>query len=222
MPDRIDRIVGIFTGIVGLAAVIKLAQRMYRSVVNGVLSGITERIDKQLALGKLRDLRIEELKSSLEEHLKERTKINASIMSLEKELRPNGGASIFDKINLILHTLENQSAKFLALHQDNPQGIFFSDLLGKCTWVNATLLRITGRSEDELLGWNWLNQLDEEDVVAVRVAWALAFSENREYKRIQTYITPTGAKIRTSVVARPVYAPNDAIIEWVGFVHLLP
>ena len=222
MPDRIETVEKVIASVTGIGAIVKAIHWLHRSVAHAVTAPIVAKMEEQIIAGKSRDEHIGSIKATLEKHIADENPVNEAVVRLEKELRPNGGASVPDKLARVLDILESQGARFLALHDDNPQGIFLSNLEGECTWVNSTLLRITGHSEYEMLGWNWLNQISEEDVAAVRTAWALSFKENREYKHIQTYVTSTGAKVRASVIARPIYAPDDSILEWVGFVHELP
>lgn len=219
MSGNVETTEKIIASVIGLGVIAKAAHGVLRSMTRAVIAPIVAKMEEQIKCGKTRDLQIDNIREILDLHVSKETEVNAAVVQLEKTLRPNGGSSIPDKINLILHTLENHSARMLALQADNPQGLFISNTLGECVWVNPTLLRITGCAEEDLLRWNWLNHLDETD--EVRAAWALSFKEGREYHRTQTYITSTGARIMASVVARPVYAPDDTIIEWVGFVHAL-
>lgn len=227
-----NHIVGWSTVAAGIVAILTLiygtikgVKKIHASVASSVTAPIIAKIEEQAELnqtrGRARDLHIEAVKKIVEKHIEDTRGMPDAIKRLEKELHQNGGSSIPDKISKVLRILENQGSRFLALHQDNPQGIFLSDTNGECTWVNTTLLRICGCSEGDMLGWSWLNQIVPEEVDEVRRQWSRAFVEQREYKRMQTYLTTKGARVKASVTARPVWSPSDKIIEWVGFVHEL-
>lgn len=102
--------------------------------------------------------------------------VRSSVAEVVKELKPNGGSSLRDAVNLIV---AKQRAR------DNTTehyGVFETDKNGGCTHCNLQYLRLTGRTQEEVIGNGWVNCIYPEDRAYVREQWAEAVQDNRDFE----------------------------------------
>ncbi len=62
-----------------------------------------------------------------------------------------------------------------------PIGIFETDAVGRCRYVNACWCQLTGLEPDAALGAGWMTAIDPADLQAVRAEWQAAAMEGREF-----------------------------------------
>lgn len=61
--------------------------------------------------------------------------------------------------------------------------IFEADASGGWTRINRAMVMKTGRTQDELLGAEWLNMVDPADRQRVRAEWHAAVADGREFEQ---------------------------------------
>lgn len=108
----------------------------------------------------------EESRKSREQIVKAITYIEGISEKLEKvskELQPNGGGSIKDKINQIAQDVKIMKVERDATFYLSKEPSFKSDGKGYYTSVNHSLSQLIGVTESELLGLGWLNYISLED-----------------------------------------------------------
>lgn len=108
----------------------------------------------------------EESRKSREQIVKAITYIEGISEKLEKvskELQPNGGGSIKDKINQIAQDVKIMKVERDATFYLSKEPSFKSDGKGYYTSVNHSLSQLIGVPESELLGLGWLNYISLED-----------------------------------------------------------
>jgi PAS domain S-box-containing protein len=147
-------------------------------------------------------------------------KLDEKLEPVMKELRPNGGKSLADQVQMVLTKLEHHSGRVRAFNRDTAEGMFESDPNGACVWVNRTYCRITERTEDEVLGWGWLNILHPDEFKTVREHWDSCVALGREYSRVQRYVTPSGEDVIVTVRAQPTKDSHGKVLGFIGFVRL--
>jgi len=95
----------------------------------------------------------------------------AKIEDIHKEIKTNGGGSIKDVMqdckNMIV--LENKRWRILTEHLNVIA--WESDSNGLTTWASDAMLRVLGRTHDEVLGQNWRAIISENDKSRVLEAW---------------------------------------------------
>lgn len=98
--------------------------------------------------------------------------ISRIFSSIEKEFYTNGGSSLRDSVNRIE---ENQRMLMSLQHHlytywDNitTTPIIIRDSFGSCLWANKAFLKLTGRSMDEILDYNWEVVVHQDDRERVR------------------------------------------------------
>jgi len=62
-----------------------------------------------------------------------------------------------------------------------PIGIFETDAVGRCRYVNAWWCRLTGLTPEDALGAGWMNAIDPGELQAVRAEWQAAAIEGRDF-----------------------------------------
>ncbi len=62
-----------------------------------------------------------------------------------------------------------------------PIGIFETDAVGRCRYVNACWCQLTGLEATAALGAGWMSAIDPADLQAVRAEWQAAAMEGREF-----------------------------------------
>jgi len=62
-----------------------------------------------------------------------------------------------------------------------PIGIFETDAVGRCRYVNACWCQLTGLEPAAALGAGWMTAIDPADLQAVRAEWQAAAMEGREF-----------------------------------------
>lgn len=135
------------------------------------------------------------------------------------ELKTNGGNSLRDEIRSIRKQVDSSAARFLAFGSESNFGCFITSPEGACTWVNRAYLRITERTEAEVLGWGWKNIIHPDDRERVALEWSEAMEDNREFHSAHRFITPNGEDVPVYVHSRPVHDGSGTVIEHIGFVR---
>ena len=70
--------------------------------------------------------------------------------------------------------LRNSEARFRAISDSSPLGIFVSDALGSCVYTNAAYQKISGLSREETLGTRWTRAIHPVDRRRVLAEWGEA------------------------------------------------
>ena len=127
-----------------------------------------------------------------EKRKEEKAKLHQMISNIYGELRFNGGSSIKDAI----WELKTSTEKILTRLGDideqhrismNLQGTAFwiSDENGGCTYASPALCRLTGHSEADILGNNWVSWvLDKEKVFE---AWNFSVENRTVFDEVYTF-----------------------------------
>ena len=88
--------------------------------------------------------------------------------------------------------LRMSEERFKALAKNAPVGIFETDGVGNCLFVNARWCEMAGFSEEAALGPGWANALHPDDRVRVAREWEEAATSLREFSSEYRFLTPTG------------------------------
>lgn len=139
--------------------------------------------------------------------------VKSTIGEVVRELRPNGGSTMRDAINLIVakqRARDNTTEEY---------GVFEADKDGWCTHCNLHYLRMTGRTMDEVVGNGWINCIHPDDRSKVREEWALSVHDGRDFELACRMIKPGGDEF--NVIGRVVVMRdnNGKPIGYFGTVH---
>ncbi len=111
--------------------------------------------------------------------------------------------------------LAASEARFRALAESAPVGVFETDGSGAITFVNACWSHLTGLAPAESAGAGWLRALHAEERAAVAETWRRAVAERRPFHGEMRFARPNGSE--TFVVANAV-AKRDAQGNVLGYI----
>ena len=114
--------------------------------------------------------------------------------------------------------LRESEARFRAMSDASPLGIFVTDAGGGTTYVNSMYLQTSGLTVEQALGHGWRNGIHPEDRERVVAAWEQAVREQSEFDHESRYLRPDGKVIWTRVRASP-FADGDSVLGHVGTVE---
>ena len=89
--------------------------------------------------------------------------------------------------------LEGSLARFRALANDAPIGIFENDLEGRCTFVNDLWCRAAGMVPEAAMGYGWAEAVHPDDRATVQAAWTSAIATDRDFLSEFRFRHPDGA-----------------------------
>lgn len=108
---------------------------------------------------------------------------------------------------------------FQSLATFAPIGIFKTDLMGKCNYVNKTWTDIAGLTEQQAFGDGWSKAIHPDDVTRVFDEWNSSIGNNKNFKaefRFQN--THKGIRF-VSASAAPILSATGSPIAYVGSVE---
>lgn len=116
-----------------------------------------------------------------------------------------------------LSTHSNE-ARFRAISEAAPLGIFVTDSSGNFIYTNHQFQRISGQSIGESLGSGWLRAVAEEDRERVSQNWQSAMRSTVPFEETHRYKRPDGSISWCSVKAATINS-TDTVSGWVGTVE---
>jgi PAS domain S-box-containing protein len=114
--------------------------------------------------------------------------------------------------------LRGSEARFRALGQQAPVGIFEADAGGKCTFVNTRWCELTGLSEEEALDQAWGHAVHPDDLARVAFAWDRAIERKEQFRSDYRLQRADGQEVWVSGVAAPVIDALGRQVGWLGTV----
>lgn len=102
--------------------------------------------------------------------VEDNNEIRNTLETIKKEVTTNGGKSIKDTINSLKNTCENievtqkiieQRGKS-SLHYNN-YALFETDKEGHLVWVNEKFHEITGKTQSDLEGYDWISYIKSDE-----------------------------------------------------------
>lgn len=137
------------------------------------------------------------------------------IEKIFKEITPNHGTSIKDKINSFdkrMGTIDenlkrnNQLTEKMFSRQrwilDQTTGpVFEADEEGKCIWANSYYLKLLQRNLDSIIGHGWKNAIAPEERERVIENWETCIKEGRDAEDTFTIVTDSGKRLKVFCIA---------------------
>lgn len=144
------------------------------------------------------------------------TSLKEDLTSIKKQVHPNGGESVIDKINNVSKSITRIESSIASVEDTqrvvmNLQKIAFwrSNADGEWTDVSPALCNITGHSESELLGNNWLGTIYRDDVEKIEEAWQRAIKMRSPFDEIYRIKKSDGAIVQIEALAFPKGVGTD-------------
>ncbi|HEY2178086.1 MAG TPA: PAS domain-containing protein [Caulobacteraceae bacterium] len=163
-------------------------------------------------------------------------RIEAQVAEMLRQLRPDGGESLIDKVDKLTLGQAAQGSIQARMARTHWRVVglvevllerasilaWESDVDGKQVWANSGLAALTGYTTAELAGWGWLVVIHHRDRTWVLEAWKEALEHGHRFKvtcRCQT----KGGLIHEAVtlMATPV-GDDDTVLMWIGTASVDP
>ena len=109
--------------------------------------------------------------------------------------------------------------RFRALSESAPLGIFKLDATGRCTYHNAALSVLTGRSLEQNLGLGWRRSAHPDDGAAMILSWAQAVANGTTWDHEQRLLRPDGSVRWVHTLVAPARDAEGRITGFVGTVE---
>lgn len=114
--------------------------------------------------------------------------------------------------------LRENERRYSALVHQSPVGVLETDAKGGLSFANERLLRLTGRSLDQLLGAAWLESVHPEERQGFVRGWRAALAERREFAAEVRLRPPRGPVVWVSVLMRPLRDNASRLSGYLGAV----
>ena len=117
--------------------------------------------------------------------------------------------------------LQASEARFRAMSEASPLGVFVTDAGGSATYLNPQWLRIAGLSAENGLGAGWVRAIHPDDRERVSGAWDAAARERRPFLSEHRFSREDGSVVWTRVRAAEMSASGNTreVIGYVGTVE---
>ncbi len=117
---------------------------------------------------------------------------------------------------LAASALTRSEARFRALSDGSPLGVYGANLAGRCTYVNRRCQLIYGRSVEECLGTGWLAALHPADREHVSETWQRCVAALGEFDMEFRICRPDGTVRVVHSQARPALADAGDAPSYIG------
>lgn len=114
--------------------------------------------------------------------------------------------------------LRESERRYSVLVHQSPVGVFETDAKGLLTFANERLLRLTGRTLEQLSGVDWLASIHAEDRPGFVGGWNMALSGRREFSAEVRLRTARGVVLWVSFLMRPLRDAASRVIGYLGAV----
>ena len=127
-------------------------------------------------------------------------------------------AQIEDQVQARTAELKTSEARFRAMNDSSPLGVYVTDPQGNCLYTNRLCQEIVGLSQEEILGNGWSRAIHTDDRTRVLSDW-LHFTEKQTvFESKHRFLHADGTVVWTSAKAG-VIRSNDTLIGFVGTVE---
>jgi len=139
------------------------------------------------------------------------SKVHQHVEVIFKEITPNGGGSIKDKVNSMSKEITQNTKlteqifyrqRWMMDHRE--EAIFEAENSGEVSWVNKPYCKLAGRDSNDLLGHNWKNTIHEEDRERVVTNWDSCVKDGRQFEDEYRIVIPDGRVIKVTCCANMV------------------
>ncbi|MBD2353100.1 PAS domain S-box protein [Tolypothrix sp. FACHB-123] len=138
------------------------------------------------------------------------------VPAVERELRE---AEERYKRHSAEQAFQESEDRFRTLCSSAPLAIFQTDAQGQGTYNNPLWYKISGLTEEESLGYNWIQAIHPEDRDGVVQDWHRAVSERNTWVQEYRLLTPQGDVRWVRALASPMYSADYRFLGHVGTVE---
>ena len=106
--------------------------------------------------------------------------------------------------------------RFQTLADLSPAGIFRTDRLGNCSYVNAAWMQLTGFTDDSWKDDGWATALHPDDAERIASGWARAVAERVDYRDEWRWVRGDGSISWVLGLGRPDLDEQGGVVGFVG------
>lgn len=139
--------------------------------------------------------------------------LQAGLDEILRELKPNGGASLRDAVDASRRLSADNAAAIRAYADSSHDGHVDVQADGQWEWVNDTFCRWLHVSGARLLGWGWVNIVQEDSRATLRAEWAAAINERRELQRQVRMVSTDDEIMQAEWSLRPLTLNDDGSVR---------
>lgn len=139
---------------------------------------------------------------------------NKLLEALRREVMPNGGSSMNDRISLLLGEVRSR------LDSDQATAYFAADKHGDLIWASRSYLRWFGVRMEELAGKRWLGLVHPTDRERVAEEWAFAIKDGRQARGTARYQDGQGGFVSVYAESQPIYGSTGTVIGHHGWLRV--
>jgi diguanylate cyclase (GGDEF)-like protein/PAS domain S-box-containing protein len=107
--------------------------------------------------------------------------------------------------NTALKVLGSSEARFRAISDASPLGIFVADMDGGCVYTNAAYQEISGLTFDQALGASWSMAIYPQDRERILADWHLAARGGEPFRSEFRFLRPNDSIVWTRVNSAPMW-----------------
>lgn len=104
----------------------------------------------------------------------------------------------------IREALRRSEARFRAMSDASPLGIFVADAAGSCVYTNAAYHKISGLSFEQTMGTSWMTAIHPEDRPRVLAEWHAASKGREIFQTEYRFLQDDGSVVWTRVSSAPM------------------
>ena len=139
---------------------------------------------------------------------------------IKYEINNNGGKSIKDLVEKINESITKLSAMNDAMLSISEQCIFKCSSDGRCTFANESLCELYGATQEEMMGFGWINFLLQSERDDNEKNWKRAIENDSSVSSEYTVVHGiTGEKIPCYYKAAIKRDSTGKIVSILGIVH---
>lgn len=161
----------------------------------------------------------------INQHFKRIDEMAGTVLALSRDVKqvrdavgPNGGKSLADALGRLETTMYHHDARQRMLMSALASPVFECDTHGLCVHANRALLNALDCTREELMGWEWVNFIDEPDRDRVMRSWHNAVKDNRSFYERLHYRLKDGRVWYVLVDAQPVRDQRGHVFGWFGVI----
>ena len=106
--------------------------------------------------------------------------------------------------------------RFRSLSVSSPVGIFQTDETGSCVYTNPRWQELSGLSEEDCLGFGWVDAVAGSERQAVLDEWLGCAKDGKEFSREFCFLRPDGEECWVHSRSALIHSENGALIGFVG------
>lgn len=141
-----------------------------------------------------------------------------ALLVMSKELAPNGGGSVKDKVNTIAEKmLFHEQARRLLVDMTTDIAYYECGPEGDCVYVNREWCLITGLTPNEAEGSGWVGGVHPDDRERVVEQWSIAVESGAEFSADYRMVDRAGEVTPVHGVARIIRSADGQVVGMIGY-----